>query len=384
MIVAAVRRGQSMRSVARRFHVALRTVQRWVHRAKGRRLHRLDLSDRASGAPAPANRTALAVEEGILAARAFLKEASALGEFGAAAIHRHLQADANPVPSLRTINRVLKRRGVLDGRVRTRRPPPPPGWYLPDVAALRAEIDLFDVVEDLVIAGGIDVNVLNATSLHGGLKASWPNSKITANFTLECLLEHWRQNGLPAYAQFDNDTRFQGAHQFKNAVGRVTRLCLSLGVVPAFSTPCEHGFQNPIEHFNGLWQAKVWHRFHFHNLAELRAQSARYIQANRERGAARIDAAPDRRPFPKNWTLNLQAPLRGTMIYLRRSDHQGRVSCLGHTFDVDSNWTTRLVRAEVRLDEKLIRFVALRKRDPANQPVLRESTFSLPHKLFKE
>lgn len=384
MIVAAVRRGQSMRSVARHFRVALRTVQRWVHRAKGRRLQRLDLADRTSGAPDPANRTAPAVEEHIIAARKFLKESSALGEFGAAAIHRHLLATINTIPSLRTINRVLKRRGALDGRIRTRRPPPPPGWYLPDVAALRAEIDLFDVVEDLVIAGGIDVTVLNATSLHGGLKASWPNSKITAIFTLECLVEHWRENGLPAYAQFDNDTRFQGAHQFKNMVGRVRRLCLSLGVIPVFSTPCEHGFQNPIEHFNGLWQAKVWQRFRFNNRAELLAQSARYIEASRERGAARIDAAPDRRRFPKNWTLDLQAPLRGTIIYLRRSDGRGRVSCLGHTFDVDPNWCNRLVRAEVRLNEKLIRFVALRRLDPARQPVLREVPFSLPQKPFKE
>jgi hypothetical protein len=144
------------------------------------------------------------------------------------------------------------------------------------VAASRAGIDLFDIVEYLVIKGCVDVHVLNATSLHGGLKASWPQSVIAAKFTLNCLVEHWRQNGLPDYAQFDNDTRFQGAH-LKNTIGRVIRLCLSLDVIPVFSTPGEHGFQNPIEHFNGLWQTKVWQRFRFTSLCELQAQSRRYI-----------------------------------------------------------------------------------------------------------
>ena len=374
-----------MRSVARHFRVSLRTVQRWVTRAKGLRLRRADLCDKPSGSPCPHNRTPMSLEDSILATRKRLKDSSDLGEFGAAAIRLNLvAAPCVSVPSLRTIGRILKRRGALDGRLRIRRPPPPSGWYLPAVAAGRADIDLFDVVEDLVIRGGIDVNVLNATSLHGGLKASWPQSVITAKFTLNCLLEHWRQQGLPAYAQFDNDTRFQGAHHLQDSVGRVIRLCLSLDVVPVFSTPGEHGFQNPIEHFNGLWQAKVWQRFRFCTLPELQAQSTRYIAAIRTRFAARLQAAPARRPFPQQWHLDLQAPLRGTIIYLRRTDASGRVHCLGHTFDVDPNWPFRLVRTEVLLDQQRIRFIALRRKDPARQPVLRQLAFTIPPKPFME
>ena len=48
------------------------------------------------------------------------------------------------VPSVRTINRILGRRGALDGKQRTRRPPPPTGWYLPDVAAGGADVSNFD------------------------------------------------------------------------------------------------------------------------------------------------------------------------------------------------------------------------------------------------
>src|SRR5205085_3688093 len=130
-------------------------------------------------------------------------------------------------PSVRTINRILGRRGALDGKKRTRRPPPPTGWYLPEVAAGRAELDSIDIVEGLVIKDGPQVEVLNGVSLHGGLVVSWPViSPVTTDVTLASLLEHWRSVGLPAYAQFDHDPMFQGRHRWPAALARVISLCL--------------------------------------------------------------------------------------------------------------------------------------------------------------
>ena len=163
------------------------------------------------------------------------------------------------------------------GRPQAARPPAraPPGWYLPDVAARRAELDSIDIVEGLVIKGGPHVEVLNAISLHGGLVGSWPMAAaVTAKAVVEALVEHWRAVGLPGYAQFDNDTIFQGPHQHKDVVGRVMRLCLGLGVVPVFAPPRETGFQATIESFNGRWQAKVWARFTHESLEGLAARRA--------------------------------------------------------------------------------------------------------------
>jgi len=67
--VAAVRRGASLRATARCFGVSLRTVQVWVARARGRRLDRVDWSNRPPGCRTPANRTPLALERHILALR---------------------------------------------------------------------------------------------------------------------------------------------------------------------------------------------------------------------------------------------------------------------------------------------------------------------------
>jgi putative transposase len=384
-MVAAVRRGVAMREVARRFGVALATVRLWVARAAGQRLDRVGWADRPDGPRNPANRSPQDLEDLVIALRAELKDASDLGEFGARAIRTALEArGVRPVPSVRTIGRILERRGALDGRRRVRRPAPPPGWYLPDVAARRAELDSFDIVEGLVIRGGVDVEVLNATSLHGGLVASWPGPMVTAQAAVEALIGHRRGHGLPGYAQFDNDTIFQGAHQHRDVVGRVARLCLGLGVTPVFAPPRETGFQAAIENYNGRWQAKVWARFTHESLEDLVGRSDRYVAAARVRSAARIEAAPPRRPFPEPWRLDLQAPLHGRIIYLRRTGPTGAAEVLGHRFEVDPNWPNRLVRAEVDLDAGAIRFYALRRREPGRQPLLREVAHRLPPRRFKE
>src|SRR2546423_6584813 len=125
-MVAAVRRGTPLRVVARRFGVGVATVAYWVRRAAGLRLDRVDWHDRPS-TPRRTRRTARSVEDQVLQLRRELTD-SDLGAVGAAAIQDALRrCHARPVPSLRTINRILARRGALDGRRRVRRPPPPPG-----------------------------------------------------------------------------------------------------------------------------------------------------------------------------------------------------------------------------------------------------------------
>jgi putative transposase len=383
-MVAAVRRGESLRAVARQFGVGLATVAHWVARAKGQRLDRVDWSDR-SRAPRQTRRTATAVEDRVLQARRDLAQGD-LGAIGAEPIRQALvEQGAAAVPSVRTINRILARRGALDGRARTRRPPPPTGWYLPDVAAAQAELDSFDIVEGLVIRGGPEVEVLNGVSLHGGLVVSWPVvSPVTAAMTVTSLTEHWRAVGLPGYAQFDNDMIFQGTHRYPDALGRIIRLCLSLGVVPVFVPPRETGFQAMIESYNGWWQVRVWSRFQHADLEELQGRSGRHVQALRRHRAARLESAPDRRAFPAGWKLDLKKRPRGRLVYLRRSNGLSEVTLLGRTWPLGQVWPNRLVRCEVDLDRDKIRFFTLRRKEPTSQPQILEVDYRLPARGFQD
>src|SRR5271156_3326083 len=116
-MVEAVRAGQSQRSVARQFNVSLATVQLWVKRAENKPLDQVMWED-ASHAPLTQPRqTSPEMEGRIIEARRSLKE-SDLGEIGAQAIQAHLlklpDIDREAVPSVPTINRILRRKGLFD------------------------------------------------------------------------------------------------------------------------------------------------------------------------------------------------------------------------------------------------------------------------------
>src|SRR3954451_1099825 len=133
-MVEAVRGGQSQHEVARAFHVSPSTVNRWVRHAHGRRLDRVDWSDR-SRVPHATQRTAATIEDLVLDVRRQLRHESDLGFYGAEAIRDALASRGiTPLPAPRKINHILHRRGVLDGQGRVRRPPPPRGrsfWHSP-------------------------------------------------------------------------------------------------------------------------------------------------------------------------------------------------------------------------------------------------------------
>ena len=382
-MVAAVRGGQAQRAVARRFSVSLGHLQYWLARTRGQKLARVDWSDQSCAPRQQGRQTSAAVQRRILALRQELRY-GALGFIGAQAIYDALRTEhlrAKP-PSLRTIGRVLKACGALDAVRRVRRAAPPAGWYLPAVAAGSAELDAFDVIEDLPLEAGPRLDVLTTRSLWGPVCGAWVSAAMRTNWLCQRLEAHWRQHGRPVYAQFDNDSRFQGTHTHPDVLGQVIRLCLSLGVTPVFAPPREHGPQNLNESFNHLWQQKVWHRFHHASVPAFQATSDRFVAAYQQRRVRRQEQAPARRPFPRSWRLDLHLRPRGTIIYLRRTDAAGAIRVLGHRWDVDPLWIHRLVRAEVDLAANQIRCYRLRRAAPAEQPLAKTFKYRFPNKRF--
>jgi hypothetical protein len=385
-MVAAVRSGRSQRAVARQFYVALRTVQNWLRRAGSETLEAVDWSSHRRTPRLRPKQTDPALERRVCLLRKELERESALGFVGAQAIHDALCAEQPraSLPSVRTLNRILRRNGLLDGKARVRRPAPSRGWYLPSVTIAQEELDSFDVIEDLRMEGRGLFQVFTARALWGSAVGAWPAFVASTDFVLTALELFWRKHGLPAFAQFDNDVRFQGGHNHPDVIGRVMRLCLSLDVTPVFAPPLETGFQAAIENFNGLWQRKVWERFHHETLETLSVVSQRFTQAY----STRLDRVlhpehhPRRRPFPPHWSVDLQRRPRGRIIYLRRTDQAGAVKLLGHRFSLDPLWPHRLARCEVDLDRQQIDCFRLRRRAPEDQPLIASFPYQLPQRRF--
>jgi hypothetical protein len=155
-------------------------------------------------------------------------------------------------------------------------------------------------------------------------------------------------------------------------------------VVPVFVPPREMGFQAMVESYNGWWQARVWARFEHPDLVSLQDRSSRHVRALRQHRAARIEAAPARRPFPTNWKMELKARPRGRVVYVRRTNAAGEVNLLGKSWVVSPGWPNRLVRCEVDLERDRIVFFTLRRRDPNSQPKTLEVDYRLPNRGFRD
>lgn len=340
-MVQAVRKGETLRRVARCFGMSVSTVSHWVEHARGKRLARVSF---ASGKPGLAwNRTPASVEARILRTRATLRKHSVVGEYGAdafaAALGEGIEQPASV--SRATIYRVLERRGALDAVQRHRRPAPPNGWSLPDLACGEAELDSFDFSEDLKMANGPLVCVLTGISVHGALTEAWVMRARSATATVEALCARWQAWGLPTYAQFDNDTVFQGPHQVTDTLGRVSRLCLALGVTPVFAPPREPGLQNAIEGFNALWQSKVWQRQHCRKLVALERISATYITAHRNKPRAAMTALTRDARFPH------VSPSIRTRRSMGRSSSSGAAMSTGPSaFSAGPTWSAKTGRID--------------------------------------
>lgn len=367
-----VRSGHGYRMAARRWQVSLSTVALWVGRARGRALGQVDWADRRSGAPQPNGRTASKVVAAIKRARRWLRRHDALGEYGPAAIRRHLLAQAREAPCERTIARWLAREG-LSGHERWRRPPPPKGWYLAEVAGGQAEVDSCDIVEGLCLSGGRRVEALNTLALWGGSATTTTAAGITTPAVIGALQLRWQCEGCPQFLQCDNDTVFTGAHAQRPYLGRLVHWCLCVGVVPVFTPPCELGFQAAIEAYNRRWQERVWRRWRHRNLPALQRRSDAFVAAYTDRAQANRAYCIPRTP----WVTPGRTPRIDRIVLLRRLDATGAVVLCAQRLHIAPHWAHRLVRCEVHPQQQRVQIYGLRRRDPLVQPLLTQKSLQV-------
>ena len=198
---------------------------------------------------------------------------------GTRAILAELKArNIRPLPSARTVERVLERNGLTLPKVRL--VPLLPRQEDPGPQA-RASNQLHEVdrVGPVYLKGsGHRYYIWVCRDAFDGAVCLRLAGSRRMNEVLAFLGECWKDLGLPEQVQLDNARELAGWGPAARTLSRVIRLCLRYGVSPVFIPAGEPQFNGSVENFNGWFQEPLFDR-RFKRPGDLRRELARLQEA---------------------------------------------------------------------------------------------------------
>ncbi len=195
--------------------------------------------------------------------------------YGAQAIRWELEdLEVQPLPSIRTINRILSRRDLTHRRTGRYEPK---GKVYPELPGLSPnQTHQVDLVGPCYLTGPIRFYSLNAIDVMLNRCAIEPMPSKAAQSVLDAVYAVWKRMGIPQNLQVDNELAFYGSPIHPRGMGPLIRLCLRYGVNLWFIPPSEPWRNGVIESFNGHYRQKFLAKIAITSRAELRQASLAY------------------------------------------------------------------------------------------------------------
>jgi putative transposase len=264
---------------------------------------------------------------------------------GAPAILAELQdLGIQPLPSERTIERVLQRNGLTAPRVH-RAPLLPRQEYPGPQARASNELHEVDLVGPIYLKGSGHRYYIwvGKDAFDGAVCLRLADSR-KMDEVLWFLGECWKDLGLPEQVQFDNARELAGWGPSARTLSRVIRLCLRYGVSPVFIPEGEPQFNGSVENFNGWFQEPLFGQ-RFRRAGDLRRELTRLQEAvNTQHVHPRLGGktpAQHRRSLrlrklPASFVVPTERqPLAaGRVTFIRRVSVAGTVTLLSQSFRV--------------------------------------------------
>jgi transposase InsO family protein len=278
------------------------------------------------------------------------------GQIGAAIIREELRTlGLTPLPSMRTIGRILKRAGLTNPSVRLARSlaqsdyPGPQAQdsnqvhqvdgvgprYLKDDKSRYYFLVCKDVFDQAVY-----LELVKGRSMDG---------------ILAFLIRAWQHLGLPEMVQFDNGREFCGFGCSARHLSRVIRLCLRLEIEPVFIPPGKPQRNGSVENFNGWFQPALLKRS-YRRPGDLRRQLRLLMTAVNEQHVhpqlgyktpAQYRRSKRLRVLPANFSLDDQKiPICvGKVSFIRLVSAEGNINILEQKFKVGKRLKFQYVKA---------------------------------------
>lgn len=213
---------------------------------------------------------------------------------GAQAIRWELEdLGIEPVPSMRTISRILARNGL---KRRREGPYEPKGKKYPALVATGpGTVHQTDFVGPRYLKGPIRFYSLNSVDLATGRCGIQPVLRRGGQNTIDAVWQTWLRLGMPRHHQVDNEAVFYGSPTHPRGMGSLIRLCLHHEIEVWFIPPGEPWRNGVVEKFNDHWDAKFFRRINMASSQELVRESLRFEE--RHNGRYRYSKLAGRTPL---------------------------------------------------------------------------------------
>jgi transposase InsO family protein len=264
---------------------------------------------------------------------------------GASSILAELQAlHIRPLPSARTIERVLERNGVTVPRVRLASYLPRSTYPKPQ-ATTSNQLHQVDAVGPIYLKGKAQrYYIFVCKDVYDGAVCLRIYRSRKMDVILDFLGECWKSLGLPAQVQFDNAREVVGWGTAARYLSRVLRLCLRFGVEPLLIPPGRPQHNGSVENFNGWFQPRLFQR-HYSQVSTLKRELQRLEETvNNQHVQPRLGGLTPLqhrrrsklRKLPPGYLMPHE-PLPvavGRITFFRQVTAHGNVHLLGQTFRV--------------------------------------------------
>jgi transposase InsO family protein len=289
---------------------------------------------------------------------------------GASSILAELQIlHIRPLPSIRTIERVLERNGETVPKVRLA-PYLARSTYPKPQATCSNQLHQVDAVGPLYLKGNRQrYYIFTCKDVYDGAVYLKLYRSRKMEVILDFLGESWKNLGLPEQVQFDNAREVVGWGPAARYLSRVLRLCLRFGVEVLLIPPGRPQHNGSVEHFNGWFQPRLFQR-HYSRVGALQRELQRLQETvNHQHVQSRIGGlTPVQhrrrtkiRKLPPNYVVPT-APLSiaaGSISFFRQVTAHGNVHLLSQTFYVGKRLKGEYVK--VQLDTKRAQLTVYRR-----------------------
>jgi transposase InsO family protein len=285
---------------------------------------------------------------------------------GAVQIRAELEAlGHSPLPSLRTIERIVARAGLTCPPLRLS-PRLARSEYPGPRAQDSNQVHQVDVVGPRYLKGDSTryYFLVCKDIFDQSIYMEFVNSR-RMDGVLEFLVHAWQHLGLPEKVQFDNGREFCSFGYAARYLSRVIRLCLRLGVEVVFIPAGMARRNGSVENFNGWFQPLLL-RKPFRRPGDVRRELRRLMKAVNEehvhhrlghQTAARYRRGKQLRKLPADFSVDRRKlPISvGKVTFIRLVTVEGYIHILGQRFKVGKRLKFQYVKATIYTQRKTLK-----------------------------